>query len=98
AARLADRVAGAFVVAMLVAAALVGLAWWWIEPARALPVTLAVLAATCPCALALAVPAAIAAAQSAFARRGALVLDPDAVELLARVDTIVLDKTGTLTT
>jgi Cu2+-exporting ATPase len=98
AARIADRVAGWFVVAMLLAAALVGLAWWWIEPARALPVTLAVLAATCPCALALAVPAAIAAAQSAFARRGALVLDPDAVESLARVDTIVLDKTGTLTT
>jgi len=97
AARLADRVAGVFVVAMLLVAALVGLAWWFAEPARALPVTLAVLAATCPCALALAVPAAIAAAQAAFARQGALVLDPDAIESLARADTIVFDKTGTLT-
>jgi Cu2+-exporting ATPase len=98
AARIADRVAGVFVVAMLGVAALVGFAWASIEPARALPVTLAVLAATCPCALALAVPAAIAAAQAAFARQGALVLDPDAVESLARADTIIFDKTGTLTT
>jgi len=98
AARLADRVAGGFVVAMLLVAALVGFAWWSVEPSRALAVSLAVLAATCPCALALAVPAAIAAAQSAFARQGALVLDPDAVESLSHVDTIVLDKTGTLTT
>jgi Cu2+-exporting ATPase len=98
AARIADRVAGVFVVAMLVVAALVGLAWWWVEPSRALSVTLAVLAATCPCALALAVPAAIAAAQAAFARQGALVLDPDALESLARADTIIFDKTGTLTT
>jgi Cu2+-exporting ATPase len=97
AARLADRVAGVFVVAMLAVAALVGCAWLLVEPARALPATLAVLAATCPCALALAVPAAIAAAQAAFARRGALVLDADAVEALARVDTVVFDKTGTLT-
>ena len=98
AARIADRVAGVFVVAMLVVAVLVALAWWWIEPSRALSVTLAVLAATCPCALALAVPAAIAAAQAAFARQGALVLDPDAIESLARADTIIFDKTGTLTT
>jgi Cu2+-exporting ATPase len=98
AARIADRVAGVFVVAMLVVAGLVGLAWWSIEPARALPATLAVLAATCPCALALAVPAAIAAAQAAFARMGALVLDPDAVESLARADRVIFDKTGTLTT
>jgi Cu2+-exporting ATPase len=98
AARIADRVAQRFVVAMLAVAALVGIAWASIDAARALPATLAVLAATCPCALALAVPAAIAAAQAAFARQGALVLDPDAIETLARVDTVVFDKTGTLTT
>jgi Cu2+-exporting ATPase len=97
AARVADRVAGVFVVVMLAVALLVGLAWWWIEPSRALPVVLAVLAATCPCALALAVPAAIAAAQARLARDGALVLDADAVETLARADTVILDKTGTLT-
>jgi Cu2+-exporting ATPase len=97
-ARLADPVAGVFVVAMLGVAAVVGFTWASIDPARALPATLAVLAATCPCALALAVPAAIAAAQAAFARQGALVLDPDAVESLARADTVIFDKTGTLTT
>lgn len=98
AARMADRVAGIFVVVMLAVAAAVGVAWHFIDPARALPAVLAVLAATCPCALALAVPAAIAAAQSAFARQGALVLDADAIESLAQADTVVLDKTGTLTT
>jgi Cu2+-exporting ATPase len=97
-ARLADQVAQRFVVIMLAVAALVGLAWYALDAARALPATLAVLAATCPCALALAVPAAVAAAHSAFARQGALVLDADAIEALARVDTVVFDKTGTLTT
>lgn len=97
AARVADRVAAQFVVVMLGVAALVGLAWTWFDADKALPATLAVLAATCPCAFALAVPAAIAAAQSAFARQGALVLDADAVETLAQVDTVVFDKTGTLT-
>ena len=98
AARAADRVAGVFVVVMLGVAFCVGLAWWWIEPARVLPVVLAVLAATCPCALAIAVPAAIAAAQARLARDGALVLDADAIEMLARADVLILDKTGTLTT
>jgi Cu2+-exporting ATPase len=97
-ARLADQVAQRFVVVMLAVAALVGLAWYAFDAARALPATLAVLAASCPCALALAVPAAVAAAQSAFARQGALVLDADAIEALAQVDTVVFDKTGTLTT
>ncbi len=97
AARVADFVAGIFVVGMLGVALCVGLAWWWVEPARALPAVLAVLAATCPCALALAVPAAVAAAQGRLAREGALVLDADAVESLARADTVIFDKTGTLT-
>jgi len=97
AARVADRVAGVFVVVMLGVAAAVGIAWHFIDPARALPATLAVLAATCPCALALAVPAALAAAQSALARQGALVLDADAIESLAKADSVVFDKTGTLT-
>ncbi len=97
AARLADRVAGVFVVVMLAVAAAVAVTWAFIDPSRALPATLAVLAATCPCALALAVPAALAAAQAAFARQGALVLDADAIESLAKADMVVLDKTGTLT-
>lgn len=96
-ARAADDVAAVFVIAMLGVALVTGVAWWWIDPARVLPIVLAVLAVTCPCALALAVPAALAAAQSRLAREGALVLDSDAIERLARVDTLVFDKTGTLT-
>ena len=63
-----------------------------------LAAVLAVLVATCPCALSLATPVAIAAATSRLARLGVLVTRSDAVEGLAQVDTVILDKTGTLTT
>jgi Cu2+-exporting ATPase len=56
-----------------------------------------VLVAACPCALALAVPATLSAASDALARRGVLVLGVDAIEGLAKVDTVLFDKTGTLT-
>jgi Cu2+-exporting ATPase len=58
---------------------------------------LAVLVVTCPCALSLAAPMALAAATSSLARDGVLVTRADALEKLAHVDTVVLDKTGTLT-
>lgn len=97
AARLADMVASRFVVVLFVAAALT-CAWWLRhEPERAFEVTLAVLVVACPCALSLAIPAALASAHGALARRGVLALSPDALATLARVDTVVLDKTGTLT-
>jgi P-type Cu2+ transporter len=57
-----------------------------------------VLVVTCPCALSLATPAALAAATTRLARLGLLVTRPDAIERLARADTVLLDKTGTLTT
>jgi Cu2+-exporting ATPase len=94
---LADRIARYFVLALVVIASLVGAVWWQIDPARAFPVVLAVLVVTCPCALSLATPAALAAATTAFARRGMLVTRTSAIEALARVDTLVFDKTGTLT-
>src|SRR5581483_1253568 len=74
------------------------LAWWWVEPSRALPVALALLVVSCPCALSLATPAALAAAAGALSRRQVLCVRPNALETLSRVTHVVLDKTGTLTT
>ncbi|MBP0618478.1 heavy metal translocating P-type ATPase [Cupriavidus consociatus] len=97
-ATLADRVAALFVATLLVLAALTGLVWGlWIDPSRALLVTIAVLVVSCPCALSLATPAALAAAGAALSRRGVLLTRGHALESLARVTDVVLDKTGTLT-
>ncbi|RAS11165.1 Cu2+-exporting ATPase [Cupriavidus alkaliphilus] len=97
-ATLADRVAGWFVATLLVLAALTGMVWgFWIDPSRALLVTIAVLVVSCPCALSLATPAALAAAGAALSRRGMLLTRGHALETLARVTDVVLDKTGTLT-
>ena len=96
-ARAADRAAAWFLRRILVAAAVVFVAWWFVDPSRAFPATLAMLVATCPCALSLATPAALAAATSALARRGVLVARPDALESMARATDVLWDKTGTLT-
>jgi P-type Cu2+ transporter len=97
AARLADVLASRFVAIMFALASLVFVAWLQIDPARAFPVALAVLVVSCPCALALAIPTALSAAYAQLARQGVLTVRPDALEALARVDTVVFDKTGTLT-
>ncbi|MGV3571171.1 MAG: heavy metal translocating P-type ATPase [Ramlibacter sp.] len=96
-ARIADRIASPFLLAVLAAAA--GAAWWWWPqgPAQALGIAVAVLIVTCPCALSLATPAATLAAAGALARRGILVRRPEALESGATVDTVLFDKTGTLT-
>jgi len=96
-ARAADRAAAWFLGRILVGAAVVFAVWWFVDPSRAFPATLAVLVATCPCALSLATPAAIAAATAGLARRGVLVAHSDALETLARTDHALWDKTGTLT-
>lgn len=95
--RTADRVAGPFVIAVIAIAAVAALAWHAVDPARALPVAVAVLIVTCPCALSLAAPTALLAAAGALARRGVLVQRLDAIEALAGVDVALFDKTGTLT-
>lgn len=95
--RLADLIARYFVSGVILLAAITGVAWWFIAPDRAFPALLAVLVVSCPCALSLAAPAALAAASARLARRGILVLRPDAIESLARIDSLLLDKTGTLT-
>lgn len=94
---LANRTARVFVTSVVLFAGAVGLAWWWIDSARLLPVVVSVLIATCPCALSLATPSALAAATHGLAARGFLITRGHALEALAKVDRIAFDKTGTLT-
>ena len=94
---MADRVAGRFIVALLVLAVATALGWWLIDPSRALWVFVAVLVVSCPCALSLATPAALTVATGALAARGVLVTRGHAIEALARADRFIFDKTGTLT-
>ncbi len=96
-ARLADRVARPFLLAVLAAAAAAAALWWHVDPGRALMVAVSVLIVTCPCALSLATPAAMLASAGALARGGVMTSNLQALEALAAVDTVVFDKTGTLT-
>jgi Cu2+-exporting ATPase len=93
---LADRLAKPFLLGVMLSAA--GAAWWWWDrdPERALMVAVSVLVVTCPCALSLATPAAMLAAAGRLAGGGVLVRRLQALESLAHVDTVVFDKTGTL--
>ncbi|HEY0063624.1 MAG TPA: heavy metal translocating P-type ATPase [Telluria sp.] len=93
----ADRVAAWFVLALLVLTVAVFFAWQQIDPARAWQVATAVLVVSCPCALSLATPSALAAATDLLVRRGILVVRPHVLESLQRATHIVFDKTGTLT-
>ena len=95
--QLADRLAGPFLWGVLVLAALAALVWSVIDPSRAVWVAVSVLIVTCPCALSLAAPSARLAATGALARHGVLWRRLEAFETLARVDTLFIDKTGTLT-
>jgi Cu2+-exporting ATPase len=95
---LADRIAGGFVTALLVVAAVVLAVWWSLSDFdTAFRVTLSVLVVTCPCALSLATPTAMVAATGALIRVGVLTTRGHALETLARVTHVVFDKTGTLT-
>ena len=91
-----QRIASWFVAALFVVAALVYAGWRIHDPSRALEVTLALLVISCPCALSLAVPAALASAHGALARIGVLAVQPEAMERLASATDVVFDKTGTL--
>jgi Cu2+-exporting ATPase len=93
----ADRVGAWFVLALLALTVVVFAAWQFIDPARAWPAAIAVLVVSCPCALSLATPTALAAATDRLLRRGALAVKPHVLETLARATHVVFDKTGTLT-
>ncbi len=94
---LAQHAATWFVGAVLIIAMITAGTWLWLDPAAALPNTVAVLIVTCPCALALATPVAAAIAVGRSADSGMLTVRSDAIELLAQCDTFAFDKTGTLT-
>jgi Cu2+-exporting ATPase len=96
-AMLADKVASKFVVGVLLVATITGVVWLTIDPSRAFEIVLATLVVTCPCALSLATPAALAASASRLARDGFLLVRSRILEVLTRKATIVFDKTGTLT-
>lgn len=95
--QIADKIAAWFVISILFLA--VGVAWYWwvVNPALWLPITLAVLVVTCPCALSLATPVAITAATGTLTKHGLLTTRGHALETLARATYFVFDKTGTLT-
>jgi Cu+-exporting ATPase len=98
---LADRVAAVFVPAVVACAALAFALWAWLGPeprlAHALVASVSVLIIACPCALGLATPMSIMVAMGRGAHAGVLFRDADAIERLRQVDTLALDKTGTLT-
>jgi Cu2+-exporting ATPase len=96
-ARAGEQATGRFVVRVLTLTLLTAAAWSVIDSSRAFAAALAVLVVSCPCAFALAVPAAITRALNVLARCGVLVVKPDAVAALAQTSHVVFDKTGTLT-
>jgi Cu2+-exporting ATPase len=95
--RLADRAAAWFVGLLLLITVAVGLAWYLIDPSKALWIVVSVLVVTCPCALGLATPAALTTATGRLTRLGLLTTRGHALETLARTTDLVFDKTGTLT-
>jgi Cu+-exporting ATPase len=99
--RLADQVAGWFVPAVIVAAMMAFAAWAWFGPeprlAFGMVAAVSVLIIACPCALGLATPMSIMVGVGRGAQAGVLIKNADALERMEKIDTLVVDKTGTLT-
>ncbi len=100
--RLADRIASIFTPVVITLAVITFIGWWTFGGRTALPdamrAAIAVLVVACPCALGLATPVVTLVASGVAALRGILVRDAAMLEAMGRVDTVVWDKTGTLTT
>jgi len=96
-ARIADRASQGFLLFTLIAAAAIGLLWWQLDASRAFWIVLAMLVATCPCALSLATPTALTAATGTLHQLGLLLTRGHVLEGLNQIDTVIFDKTGTLT-
>jgi Cu2+-exporting ATPase len=93
----ADAFAAPFLWAVLLLACTAGGVWYFIDPARAWSIALAVLIVTCPCALALAAPLSWVAATSQLMRHGIMLRKLSSLDAMAKVNHLFLDKTGTLT-
>lgn len=96
-ASMADKLAQYFVFVVLVVSAATFAYWQYQSPNDALWITVSVLVATCPCALGLATPSALSCAMARLNRLGVLLKKGDLLEVLTQIDTLMLDKTGTLT-
>ena len=99
-AKLADKVAGVFVPVVMTIAAITAVVWFFAsgyDAAKAITAGVSVLVISCPCALGLATPVAIMVGTGKGAENGILIKSAEALEALRSVDTVVLDKTGTLT-
>ena len=94
---LADRVAKPFLWGVLLLAVVAAVWGWQYSPSHALMVAVSVLIVTCPCALSLATPAAMLSSAGALAKAGVMLRSLQALQMLAKVDTVIFDKTGTLT-
>lgn len=94
---LAEKWTAYFVIFLLFSAFLASTIWLYFDPSRAWTVLVSVLVASCPCALSLAVPTAMAAAQGAVTKLGLLIIRGHVMEGLVKTTDLVLDKTGTLT-
>ena len=95
--RMIDGVARRFTIAVLLISLGAALYWWGKDPAQVWPVVTAVLIVACPCALALSMPFAYGHTIRLMGKRGLFLRDAEVVERMAHIDTVVLDKTGTLT-
>ena len=98
--RLADRISGIFVPAVITIAVISALLWYFVGHMSlhfCLSIGIAVLVISCPCALGLATPVAIMVGTGKAAEQGILIKSAESLELLHKVDTVVLDKTGTVT-
>jgi len=94
---LADRLTGYFVTAVAVLALFTAGLWWFLDPGQMAVHVVALLVITCPCALGMATPLAMAVAAGKAARAGIFIKNESALQVLTSVDAVILDKTGTLT-
>ncbi|KZN30276.1 ATPase [Pseudoalteromonas luteoviolacea S2607] len=92
-----DKVAQWFVACLLVFASITAIGWYHVEPEHAFWVTIAVLVATCPCALSLAIPTALTCAVATLTKKGILIKESHVLETTPKVTRYAFDKTGTLT-
>ena len=94
---LADKVVSGFILFILFISAIVATYWFHVDQTKWLPITIAVLVVSCPCALSLATPTAMSSAATTLMQYGIAIINTNAIEQLAKINCFVFDKTGTLT-